>query len=102
MNVELPTLAIMIIMIMISEYLLIDMHYFYREDQLRKELFYQNMETINKIAKIFKHLDDDVEVSFEKRIKCPACGYPMKILKETDDHYQCYCADCGISKTIKK
>ena len=28
------------------------------------------------------------------RIKCPYCGYMMRILKKNDNKYICYCASC--------
>ena len=36
------------------------------------------------------------------RLPCPACDYPMKILKDKgNDVYQCYCAHCGTDRVVK-
>lgn len=37
-----------------------------------------------------------------QRITCPHCNYPMRILSVKDDVYQCYCADCGQDRYMKK
>lgn len=30
----------------------------------------------------------------EDRIKCPVCGYMMRILEENEKGFLCYCASC--------
>ena len=37
-----------------------------------------------------------------KRLKCRSCGYPMRVLEETKDGYQCYCAECQMDRYVKK
>ena len=38
----------------------------------------------------------------EKRLKCRSCGYPMRVVTETDDGYECYCAECKMDRYIEK
>ncbi|MBO6274615.1 MAG: hypothetical protein J6M91_03620 [Methanobrevibacter sp.] len=39
---------------------------------------------------------------YAERIKCPYCGYMMRILKEKDDELLCYCASCKEDILITK
>lgn len=101
MNIDLIPLIFLIIWIMLMEYLIIDLHYFNREMKLRKKLFYENIDNIEKIANFFAG-QNNVKVKVEERIPCPVCDYPMRILEEHDDHYLCYCADCKRDRVIQK
>ena len=62
---------------------------------------HENIDNIEKIANFFAG-QNNVKVKVEERIPCPVCDYPMRILEEHDDHYQCYCADCKRDRVIQK
>lgn len=38
----------------------------------------------------------------DKRFKCPACGYPMRVIGETENDYQCYFAGCKFDRYVSK
>lgn len=100
MNIDLIPLIVIVAWLMLIEYMLIDLHYFNREMKLRDKLFHEHLENIDEIARFFAGQKANVKV--EKRISCPVCGYPMRILEEHDDHYQCYCADCKKDRIVER
>ena len=84
------------------EYWILDYYHFSKMDNLRREYSEKYNELFLQMVEFINDNPDKVEVSFEKRIGCPVCRYPMKILEETDDYYQCYCEDCKVERHIDK
>ena len=94
--------GIIVIWIIIMEYCILDYYHFSKMDNLRREYSKKYNELFLQMVQYIKDNPDKVEVSVEKRITCPSCGYPMRVLEETDEYCQCYCAGCKMDRWIDK
>lgn len=94
--------GIIVIWIIIMEYMILDYYHFSKMDNLRRKYSEKYHELFIQMVEFINDNPDKVEVSFEKRITCPSCGYPMRVLEETDEYYKCYCADCKMDRYIDK
>lgn len=94
--------GIIVIWIIIMEYCILDYYHFSKMDNLRREYFKKYNELFIQMVQCIDNNSDKVEVNVEKRITCPSCGYPMRVLSETDEYYECYCAGCKMDRWIDK
>lgn len=95
-------IGFIIVWLMIFEYMILDFYYFSKMNNLMKKHSEEYNELFLKMAQFINDNPDKVKVSVVKRIRCPVCGYPMPVIKETDDQYQCYCADCRMDRYVDK
>lgn len=94
--------GIIVIWIIIMEYCILDYYHFSKMDNLRREYSKKYNELFIQMVQCIDNNSDKVEVNVEKRITCPSCGYPMRVLSETDEYYECYCAGCNMDRWIDK
>lgn len=102
MNVDIIHVIGFVIWIIILEYMILDYYYFNKMSNLRRKHSEEYNELLLKIVQFINNNPDKVEVTCEKRIGCPSCDYPMIVLEETDEYYQCYCAGCKMDRWINK
>ena len=101
MNIDLG-IGFIVVWLMIIEYWILDYYHFSKMDNLRREYSEKYNELFLQMVEFINENPDKVKVSVVKRIRCPVCGYPMPVIKETDDQYQCYCADCRRDRYVDK
>ena len=101
MNIDLG-IGFIVVWLMIIEYWILDYYHFSKMDNLRREYSKKYNELFLQMVEFINENPDKVEVNVEKRITCPSCGYPMRVLEETDEYYKCYCAGCKMDRWIDK
>ena len=102
MDVDIIHVIFAVIWIMIMEYWILDYYHFSKMDTLRREYSEKYNELFLQVVEFINDNPGKVEVNVEKRITCPSCGYPMRVLEETDEYYKCYCAGCKMDRWIDK